>query len=128
VEVCGQIIAEPATIRRNLLYLVGNWYFEDEFAENRDVPAKIIFKYIAKNVYLVVNTTGEDVRITVLRDGKPLGDAAGVDVVVEDGLTKVHVQEDGLYHLIGDPAGYGEHILEIIIENPGLRAFAFTFG
>jgi hypothetical protein len=52
-----------------------------------------------------------------------LEEAAGADV--REG--RAAVQADRLYHLIGDDA-YGEHTLEIMIEEPGLRAFTFTFG
>ena len=57
-----------------------------------------------------------------------MGDAAGSDIQTKNGETTVFIKEDGLYRLIEDPAGSGEHTLEIIIENPGLRAFTFTFG
>ena len=48
-------------------------------------------------------------------------------VHVDDG-GKVFIKEDRLYRLIEDPNGWGEYTLEIIIEGPGVRVFAFTFG
>lgn len=117
-----QAFQEPLIVFLNKLYLAGDWNIEGEFAENRSASAKIIFRYKAKNVY-IVGSAASSVKITVLRDGKPLGSEAGEDV--HDGT--LTVQEDRLYKLIED-SSYGEHTLELLIENPGLRAFTFTFG
>ncbi len=70
----------------------------------------------------------DNVTIQVFRDGKPLGNEAGGDVVLKEGSSIVNISESRLYKLIEDPAGYGEHTLEINVENPGLQAFTFTFG
>ncbi len=119
-----QDLTEPKDVRTNELYLVGQWNFGDEYAENLNAGAKIIFRYDAKNVYLVAGATGDGVALEVLRDGLPLGEAAGKDIV--NGT--VRVTSSGLYRLVEDRAGYGIHTLEITAENPGLRAFTFTFG
>lgn len=120
-----QNLTEPKDVKTNELYLVGQWNLVDEYAENLNPGAKIIFRYDAKNVYLVAGTGDARVALGVLRDGRPLGEAAGVDVVNGTALT---VTEPGLYKLVEDPAGYGPHTLEITAEHPGLRAFTFTFG
>ncbi len=75
------------------------------------------------NVYMVARAEKELV-VKVLRDGRPVtGVEAGADV--QNGVMRV--QEDRLYHLIAEPSG-SEHVLELIIEEPGLEAFTFTFG
>ena len=117
-----QTLSIPETILPNAFYLAGSWTFTPEYAENTSA-AKIVYKYSAKNVYLVASSD-KGVTLTILRDGKPVGAAGGKDVG-SDG--KVRVQEDRLYHLIGDD-GYGEHTLEIRIEGPELKAYTFTFG
>ncbi|MCZ7392335.1 MAG: redoxin domain-containing protein [Candidatus Methanoperedens sp.] len=122
-----QNLSEPMEVKTNILYLVGGWNFQDQFAENENSLAKIIFRYSAKSVYFVASAK-DGATIQVFRDGKPLGDEAGGDVVMKNGLSIVNVSEPHLYKLIEDPAGYGEHTLEIIVENPGLQAFTFTFG
>jgi thiol-disulfide isomerase/thioredoxin len=122
-----QNLSEPAEIKTNALYLVGNWNFQEEFAENENPEAKIIFHYNAKSVYLVASAK-DNVTIQVFRDGKSLGNEAGGDVVQRNGSSIVNISESRLYKLIEDPAGYGEHTLEINVENPGLQAFTFTFG
>ncbi|MCP6720234.1 MAG: redoxin family protein [Patescibacteria group bacterium] len=122
-----QTLTKPIGIKTNILYLDGDWEFTREFAENKSAGAKIIFRYQAQKVFIVASSE-EGVNIRILRDGVPVGDAAGIDIQTKNGETTVFVKEDGLYRLIEDPAGSGEHTLEIIIENPGLRAFTFTFG
>jgi len=122
-----QNLSEPAEIQLNVLYLVGDWEFQDEFAESKSQMAKIIFRYDAKSVNLVANAK-ENVTAGIFRDGKPLGNESGANIVRRNNLSIVNISEPRLYNLIEDPEGYGEHALEIIIEAPGLRAFTFTFG
>jgi len=110
----AQRLEEPATIRANTLYLAGDWNFTDEFAENESPEAKIIFRYKAKSVYFVASAD-QPVAIKILRDGKAL-----------ESETKT-IKDDRLY-ILAEDAEYGDHTLEIIIEQPGLRAFTFTFG
>lgn len=120
----AQTLREPDEIKKNTLYVVGDWQFEDEFAENKSHKAKIIFRYHAKDVYLVMSSKS-GVKIKILKDGKPPVESEGSDVAPNSG--EGFVKEDRLYKLIHD-ADYGEHTLEIIIEDPGVRVFAFTFG
>ncbi|HEY9204795.1 MAG TPA: redoxin domain-containing protein [Candidatus Methanoperedens sp.] len=122
-----QNLSRPSEIKTNILYLIGDWEFQDEFAENKNPGARIIFRYNAKNVHFVASAR-DNATIQVLRDGKPLGNEAGKDVLRKNGSSVINISEARLYTLIEDPAGYGEHTLEIIIENPGLSAFTFTFG
>ena len=114
------------SISPNKLYLGGDWNMDKEFAESKSAGAEIVYKYNAKNVYLVASSDA-GVKIKILRDGKPLGAEAGADVVREGSDTVVNVKESRLYKLI-EGADYGTHTIEIIIETPGLKAFAFTFG
>ncbi len=107
----------------NTLYLAGVWKIRDQFAENVGGDARIVFKYNSRRVFMVASAE-EPVAVTLLRDGKNAGDVAGPDGVL-GGAT---IQDERLYWLIDDESGYGEHTLEIIIKNPGLKAFTFTFG
>ncbi len=96
----------------NQLYLEGLWSFSPEYSVNKG-KARILFKYNAKNVYMVASSPkGVDVRILV--DGKVTG--------------TVHINEEKLYTLV-QGADYGAHRLEIEIPEGGeLDAFTFTFG
>lgn len=119
-----QDFAVPDQLETSVLYLDGQWHIDPEFARNQEGGARIIMKYQAEKVFLVARSN-EGVRARILIDGEPVGDRAGVHVD-EDGT--VLIQGDQLYRLVEDPAGWGEHVLEIIIEEPGVEAFAFTFG
>jgi len=118
-----QSLSEPDDIQSNTFYLIGDWEFTDEYAENKSENAKIIFKYQASKVFFVASSDN-GVSIEIKRNGKTLGKEAGKDV----NNSNTVIQEDGLYRLIEDPAGYGAYTLEIIIKEPGLKAFTFTFG
>lgn len=119
-----QIFTEPRGPVADTLYLSGEWNTAREFTENKDSGAKIIFKYKGEKVFLVAKSEN-GVNVRIMRDGVPIGTAGGGDVAEND---TVFVKEERLYRIIEDPKGWGEHTLEIIVEDPGLQAFTFTFG
>jgi hypothetical protein len=59
-----------------------------------------------------------------MRDGVPLTTDRGADV---DAKGTVLITTSRLYDLINQPSMSG-HTLEIIVHNPGLQAYTFTFG
>ncbi len=120
-----QNLTRPKNIQLNQFYLNGNWEFSPEYAENKSENASIIYKYNSKNVYFVAGSDN-GAKIKVLQDGQPVSGAAGDDVA-KDGTGGGFIKENRLYKLISNPSA-GEHTLEIIIEEPGLKAFTFTFG
>lgn len=103
--------------------LVGDWEIQPEYATNKSIGAKIIYKYMAKEVYLVASGKNQ-IQVRVKVDGKLVGDEKGEDVGESGILT---VNEDRLYKIIQSKV-YGEHTLELEILSPGLKTFAFTFG
>lgn len=107
-----QTFEKPETPYKNDLNLDGKWNIEREFAENLTGDASIVFKYEAKNVYMVAKAE-EPVLIEIFQDGEK--------------VNEITVQEESLYHLI-EGEDYGEHDMEIRIGEPGLQAFTFTFG
>lgn len=121
----SQTLLRPATasIEDNQLYLAGHWNFQSEYAENQSADARIIYRYSAKNVYLVASSAN-GTQITVLRDGVPVGAGRGADV---DASGSVTIKQARLYSLIKEDS-MGVHTLEIIIKNPGLDAYTLTFG
>lgn len=126
-----QSLAEPKTTDPNILYLVGKWDFQPEFAQTpADIGSdKIEYRYQAKNVYLVAGSgSGKDISVEVLRDGKALDSSyAGKDIIFKDGKSYVKINQNRLYHIIGDTS-YGEHLIEFIISQPSLQVYTFTFG
>lgn len=122
----SQQLRLPTTLEPNKLYLAGDWAFTDEYAEPKS-GGKIVLKYNAKDVYFVA-AADPPIRIHVTRDGQELGAAAGADIKVINERSTTLIEDDRLYKLVSDPLGYGEHTIEITIEDPGLHAFTFTFG
>jgi hypothetical protein len=103
----------PNEIKPNKLYLGGVWNFTPEYAESTgEVDGTVIFKYNAKNVYMVASSK-EGTDMEVYLDGK---------------LNKtVHIKDEMLYDIIVG-ADYGEHTLKLQFTKPGIQAFTFTFG
>ncbi|MCR4328182.1 MAG: redoxin family protein [Patescibacteria group bacterium] len=116
----------PDTAEPNVLYFGGTWNMAREYAETAEAGAKIIYRYRGRAVHFVAGAA-KGVRVTVLRDGKPLGVEAGSDVVRDGEATSVLIKDERLYNLIRDDA-WGEHTLELIFDSPELEAFTFTFG
>lgn len=108
-----QNLPRPDTTALNQLFLVGQWNIQPEYAENGAAPATILFRYKAKNVYMVASAK-TPVTVSVIQDGKRVDE-------------KITIQADQLYTLIENDDS-GEHTLELIIESSGLKAFTFTFG
>lgn len=123
-----QTFSDPATssIEMNQLYLGGTWNFADQYATSQSTDAHIFYTYDAQHVYFVASgtQTGQSVSITVLRDGKPLTTDRGADVDAQGNAT---INQSRLYDLI-DQSAPATHTLEIIVHDPGLQAYTFTFG
>jgi hypothetical protein len=62
--------------------------------------------------------------VTVLLDGQPVAETRGADVG-PDGVARF--DRSGMIRLVSG-APRGKHMLTLITSDPGLRAFAFTFG
>ncbi len=108
----SQTFTLPATTNLNTLYLQGTWNITKESARSVSQSAKVVFKYSSKNVYFVASSE-KSVKIKVLRDGVL--------------INTFDIKDNKLYTLIGGQE-YGEHTLEIIVDEPGLEVFTFTFG
>ncbi len=117
----------PFYINANTLYLSGDWNITNEFAQNNSVNAGILYKYTAKDVFLVSQADSET-EVEVLLDGKAFSKGIGADVIkTSDGKTIFKVKEARLYKIIQGSQSE-THILELKIQEPGLKAFTFTFG
>ena len=76
------------------------------------------------HLVLAPGTPGKPVRFKVTLDGKPPGDGHGMDVAADGSGT---VTQDRLYQLIRLKAP-SEYTFTIEFADPGVQAFAFTFG
>jgi cytochrome c biogenesis protein CcdA/thiol-disulfide isomerase/thioredoxin len=107
--------------------LSGSWKVGAESAVLQTAPGKIIFRFHARDLHLVLGTTkdGKPVRFTVKLDGTAPGDDHGVDC---DGNGSGTVQGHRLYQLIRQKGAVEDRTFEIEFLDPGVQAFAFTFG
>jgi thiol-disulfide isomerase/thioredoxin len=90
-------------------------------------PGRIAYRFHARDLHLVMGPPGRGtpVRFRVLIDGKPPGAAHGTDVDADGNGT---AGEQRLYQLIRQPGTIADHEFEIQFLDPGVEAFAFTFG
>jgi thiol-disulfide isomerase/thioredoxin len=112
--------------------LTGNWQSNPQEIQATAAGASIDLPYQAREVNLVMATTGGaarpiDVLVTV--DGRPLSPAYRTSETRVDssGRTYVQVGAADLYRLVFGP-GIEQHTVHLTAEAPGLQAFAFTFG
>jgi len=118
----------PDILNPDQLYLGGSWQFDPEYATNQAAGDQIGYYFTARDVFLVASA-GTPITVDVSIDDQPVPeDLAGADIVrLSDGRTIVTIQAAGLYRLIqGDQPT--SHKITLTIEQPGLRAFTFTFG
>jgi thiol-disulfide isomerase/thioredoxin len=124
----NQTLTAPALsdVQLNQLYLGGTWNFQDQYAQTTDTNETIYYQYDAQHVYFVASAAeaNQNISITVMRDGKPLTTDRGADVDASGNAT---INQSRLYDLI-DQSAPATHTLEIIVHNPGLQAYTFTFG
>jgi thiol-disulfide isomerase/thioredoxin len=107
--------------------LTGNWTIGNEKALLNDKDGSIVYRFHARDLHLVLGPgeDGKPVRFTVTIDGKPPGAAHGMDADA-DGNGTVTAQR--LYQLLRDPGSVADHTFEIRFLDPGVQAYAFTFG
>ena len=117
----------PPTLQHNQWALAGRWTVGNEDARLEAPGGRIAFRFHARDLHLVL-APGEDgrpVRFRVRIDGQPPGAAAGGDVSA-DGQGRV--DENRLYQLIRQSGAVQERTFEIEFLDPGVHAYAFTFG
>jgi len=107
--------------------LSGSWKVGAESAVLQTAPGKIVFRFHARDLHLVLGTTedGRPVRFRVKLDGTAPGDDHGVDT---DNNGSGTVQGHRLYQLIRQKGPVEDRTFEIEFLDPGVQAFAFTFG
>jgi hypothetical protein len=88
---------------------------------------RIVYRFHARDVHLVMGppAPGRPVRFRVLIDGAPPGPAHGTDV---DDQGRGTVSEQRLYQLIRHASPIIDRQFEIEFLDPGVEAYAFTFG
>jgi thiol-disulfide isomerase/thioredoxin len=117
----------PERLKLNHWALAGDWTVGKEATVLHQAKGRIMYRFHARDLHIVMGpgVRAAPVRFRVLIDGKPPGDAHGVDVDAEgNGIAA----EKRLYQLIRQPGLVADREFEIEFLEPGLEVFAFTFG
>ena len=116
-----------AAPRLNEWALSGDWTIGKEDAFLNEKGGGIVYRFHARDLHLVLGPgpDGAPVRFKVTIDGAAPGSSHGVDVDT-DGQGTVTGQR--LYQLIRQNGKIADHTFEIEFLDPGVQAYAFTFG
>jgi cytochrome c biogenesis protein CcdA/thiol-disulfide isomerase/thioredoxin len=122
-----QAYTAPSRLTVNQWGLVGNWNVSGEHAVLTAAPGKVIFRFHARDLHLVLGPgkNGKPVRFRVRIDGTAPGEDHGGDT---DEQGAGMVKEYRLYQLIRQKGKVEDRTFEIEFLDPGVQAFAFTFG
>lgn len=113
--------------RLNEWSLAGRWTVGGERARLDETDGSIVYRFHARDLHLVLghSVEGGSIRFQVTIDGRPPGDAHGMDV---DAAGNGVVTSQRLYQLIRAPGAVVDRTFEIRFLDPGVQAYAFTFG
>jgi len=119
--------AAPARLALNQWALAGNWTVGRQAIVLNQAGGRIAYRFHARDLHLVMAplAPGTSVRFRVRLDGQPPGPAHGTDVDEQGNGT---LTDPRLYQLIRQPGPVSERTFEITFLEPGLQAYAFTFG
>ncbi|WP_025129511.1 cytochrome c biogenesis protein DipZ [Pseudomonas sp. PH1b] len=117
----------PRDLALNDWGLRGQWKVGAESALATAPGAAVVYRFHARDLHLVLGpgADGKPVRFKVLIDGQAPGPAHGVDVA-PDGSGQV--TEQRLYQLVRQSGDITDHSFSIEFLDPGVAAYAFTFG
>jgi thiol-disulfide isomerase/thioredoxin len=121
------VYALPTRLRLNQWALAGDWAVKQQAIVLNAPDGGIVYRFHARDLHLVMGpaTPGTPVRFRVLLDGQPPAAAHGTDV---DEAGDGTVTRPRLYQLIRQPGPITERTFEITFLDPGVQAYAFTFG
>jgi hypothetical protein len=106
--------------------LSGDWTIGEERAHLNRKEGSIVYRFHARDLHLVLGSAnGKPVRFHVTIDGMPPDENHGADV---DADGQGVVNEQRLYQLVRQNGPITDHTFEIRFLDPGVEAYAFTFG
>ncbi len=117
----------PDALPAGLWALDGRWTVRPQQATLERAGGRIVYRFRGRDLHLVLGpgADGTPVRFRVAIDGKPPGADHGMDV---DAAGHGTVREQRLYQLVRLQGGAGDRLFEITFLDPGVQAYAFTFG
>jgi thiol-disulfide isomerase/thioredoxin len=119
--------AAPPRLGPNHWALSGDWTVKQQAIVLNQAGGRILYRFHARDLNLVMTppARGSPVRFRVGLDGQPPGAAHGSDVDDQGNGTLTDPQ---LYQLIRQPGPISDRTFEISFLDPGVQAYAFTFG
>ncbi|TGN95774.1 cytochrome c biogenesis protein DipZ [Burkholderia sp. USMB20] len=107
--------------------LAGTWQVGAERATLAAPSGRIVYRFHARDLHLVLGpgANGRPVRFRVTLDGAAPGAAHGTDVDAQGYGT---VTGQRLYQLVRQPGAIADRTFSIEFLDPGVDAYAFTFG
>ncbi|MBM2655006.1 cytochrome c biogenesis protein DipZ [Burkholderia diffusa] len=107
--------------------LAGTWQVGAERASLAAPSGRIVYRFHARDLHLVLGpgANGKPVRFRVTLDGAAPGAAHGTDVDAQGYGT---VTGQRLYQLVRQPGAIADRTFAIEFLDPGVDAYAFTFG
>jgi thiol-disulfide isomerase/thioredoxin len=119
--------AAPPELRLNQWALAGDWTVTANAVGLNQAGGRIVYRFQARDLHLVMTppAPGTPVRFQVRLDGQPPGPAGGGDVDDQGHGTLTHPR---LYQLVRQPGPVTERTFEISFQDPGVQAYAVTFG
>lgn len=116
-----------APIELNDWALNGNWTVTPEHAALNAADGRISYRFHARDLHLVLGPgpDGKPVRFKVTIDGKSPENSHGADIDANGDGT---VTTQRLYQLVRQSGSIEDRTFEIRFLDPGVQAFAFTFG
>jgi cytochrome c biogenesis protein CcdA/thiol-disulfide isomerase/thioredoxin len=120
----------PFPLQPNQWGFTGRWTIGEEKSVLDTAGGKITFRFHARDLHLVLGpgSDGKPIRFKVTLDGQAPGASHGMDTDADGNGT---VTSQRLYQLIrldGASAMKNDHTFAIQCLDPGVQAFAFTFG
>jgi cytochrome c biogenesis protein CcdA/thiol-disulfide isomerase/thioredoxin len=118
---------KPGDPRLNEWGLSGAWKVTNEHSALESEGGAIVYRFHARDLHLVLgpSTGGKPVRFRVTIDGKSPGNDHGVDIDADGNGT---VTTERLYQLVRQKGTVEDRTFEIRFLDPGVQAYAFTFG
>ena len=106
----------------------GNWVDHEQVAVLKSAGGKIVFRFHARDLHLVLGPTadGKPVRFRVTIDGQAPGENHGVDTDAQGQRRRNGIS--ACINWCGKQGTSQDHIFTIEFQDPGVQAFAFTFG
>jgi hypothetical protein len=116
----------PGRLRLNSWALTGEWTVGREKIVADQAGGSIAYRFHARDAHLVLSPGADDpIPFRMSLDGKPPGPSHGVDV---DELGHGFLREGRMYQLVRQHDGVRERTLQIVFDDAGAEAYAFTFG